>query len=194
MTALTVLAFIAFLWIAHGFWCDYKEANRPRTEEEQAIIRRDIQALELELFHKRLYLQDLACPWEPTYKPEVKIYHNPSSYTLGQGNLIDLNLQPLSNLMFISAEAKLAYLKSPEWYILKNQRLKIAQDKCEVCGSKRQLKCHHITYERLTRERIDDLVILCGGSNGCHQKIHDILGYSRTTEYPISILKDYRCQ
>ena len=76
----------------------------------------------------------------------------------------------------------------------KTKRLIIAQYKCESCGSNVQLQCHHITYERLTRERIDDLVILCGGSNGCHQRIHDILGYDRTTEYPISVLKDSICQ
>ena len=187
---LSIIAFIAFLWIAHGFWCDYKEAHRSRTKEEQAIVLKDIQTLELELFHKCLYLQDLACPWEPTYKPKVKIYHNPSSYTLGQGNLIDLNLQPSSNLMFISAEAKAAYLQSPEWHILKNQRLIIANYKCECCGATTQLECHHITYERLTREHIEDLVILCGGSNGCHQKIHNLLGYDRTTKYPISTIKD----
>lgn len=91
--------------------------------------------------------------------------------------------------MFISAEAKLAYLQSAEWHTLKNQRLKIAQYKCECCGSTTQLQCHHITYERLTAEHIDDLVILCGGLNGCHQRIHNLLGYDRTTEYPISILK-----
>ena len=154
---LSIIAFIAFLWIAHGFWCDYKE-KKPR-------ILKNIQALELELFHKRLHLQGLASPWEPTYKPTI-------------------------NLMFISAEAKATYLKSQQWSTIREERLKIAQHKCEVCGSKRQLECHHITYERLTAEHIDDVVILCGGSNGCHHRIHNLLGYDRTTEYPISILKD----
>ena len=189
---LSIIGFIAFLWIAHGFWCDYKEAHRPRTEEERAIILEQLQALELELFHKRLHIQGLASPWEPKL-PQIitpNKSHNPNSYTLGQDNIIDLELYKTQSLMFISADLKLAYIKSPEWRTIKTERLKIAQGKCECCGSTAQLECHHITYERLTAEYIDDLVILCGGSNGCHQKIHDILGYSRTTEYPISTIKD----
>lgn len=192
MTALSIISFIAFLWIAHGFWCDYKEAHRPRTKEEQTIILKDIQELELELFHKRLQLQGLASHWEPKL-PQITLPKNPPNhtfYTLNQDNIIDLELHKTQSLMFISAEAKLAYLQSAEWHNLKNQRLKIAQYKCECCGSTTQLQCHHITYERLTAEHIDDLVILCGGSNGCHQRIHNLLGYDRTTEYPLSTIKE----
>ena len=189
MTALMVLAFIAFLWIAHGFWCDYKEAHRPRTKEEQERLFKQLQELELELFHKRLHLNDLASPWKPK-QPQISKHITYSSYQFGQDNLIDITLAPTVNLMFISAEAKFTYLQSAEWHNIKNERLKIAQYKCECCGSTNQLQCHHITYERLTREHIDDLAILCGGSNGCHQRIHDLLKYDRTTKYPISILKD----
>lgn len=165
MTVFSIIAFIAFLWIAHGFWCDYKEANRPRTEEELTAISERINALKLDIFHERLYLHGLASPWNPKYKKPI-------------------------HFMFITAEAKEAYLKSAQWNELRLERLRIAQNKCEHCGSTKQLQCHHITYERLTQEHIDDLAILCGGSNGCHQRIHDLLGYDRTTEYPISILKD----
>jgi 5-methylcytosine-specific restriction endonuclease McrA len=95
--------------------------------------------------------------------------------------------------MFISAATKREYLESTKWQQLRSTRLKIAQHKCESCGSTHQLQCHHITYQRLTNEHIDDLAILCGGSNGCHQRIHNLLGYDRTIEYPISILKDQLC-
>jgi len=191
MLSSTIL-FIAFLWIAHGFWCDYKNSKRPPTKEEQELMLKRIKELELELFHKRLHLQDLASPWEPRAFQRTKrsTSHNPSSYTLGQGNLIDLKLHKTQSLMFISAEAKLAYLQSKEWFIVKNQRLLIANYKCEYCGSTNQLQCHHVTYERLTMEHIEDIVILCGGLHGCHQRIHNLLGYNRTTEYPISVLKD----
>ena len=189
MTALLIIAFIASLWIAHGFWLDYIESKRPRTEEEKEQIRKLIQDLELDLFHKRLHLQERASPWKPKYTHKPK-YDTPKHYQLGNGNIIDLELCKTINPMFISAELKLAYLKSPEWRTIRTERLKIAQNKCECCGSTIQLECHHITYKRLTAEHIDDLVILCGGSNGCHQRIHNLLGYNRTTEYPISILKD----
>lgn len=186
MAPISILAFIAFLWIAHGFWCDYKEAHRPRTKEEQERLLQQLQKLELDLFHKLLYYNDLACPWEPIVKSKFRDI----PYELGNDNIIDFELHKAQSLMFISAEHKLAYLQSPQWQLLKTKRLIIAQYKCEYCGSTNQLQCHHITYERLTRERIEDLAILCGGSNGCHQRIHDLLKYDRTTKYPISVLRD----
>lgn len=189
MTALTVLAFISFLWIAHGFWRDYVASKRPLTPEQRELIKQQILNLELELFHKRLHLQELASPWEPT----TKLISKPTPHTyyqLGNGNIIDLELHPSPTAMFISAADKLIYLQSTEWRIIRTERLRIAQQRCEYCGSTESLQCHHITYERLTAEHIDDIVILCGGSNGCHQKIHNILGYDRTTEYPISLLKE----
>lgn len=176
-----ILIFIAFLWVAHGFWKDYTKSKQPITKEEQEQLNKEIQQLKIELFHKSLYLKELASPWNP--KP---IKHGRYSYPISnQEDSTDSR-----NLMFISAEAKLFYLQSIEWQNLKKQRLTIAQHKCEYCGSVYQLQCHHITYERLTMEHIDDLIILCGGSNGCHQRIHNLLGYDRTTEYPISVLKD----
>lgn len=185
MTAFSIIAFIAFLWIAHGFWRDYVESRRPRTEEEKEQIRKQINELELELFHKRLYLKELASSWKP--KP---LSRNDKFYSFGQNNLIDLDLKPLIDYRFISAEDKAIYLQSLEWHAIREKRLALARYKCEVCGSTESLQCHHITYERLTCEHIDDLVILCGGSNGCHQRIHTLLGYDRTTLYPISVLKD----
>lgn len=139
--------------------CDYIASKQPLTEEQQELIRQQLQEFETNLFHKRLYLQNLACPWEPI----VKSKFIDTSYELGNDNIIDLELHKTQSLMFISAESKLAYLQSPQWHILKTKRLIIANYKCECCGSSSQLQCHHITYERLTRERIDDLVILCGG-------------------------------
>ena len=166
MTLFIIIFLVALAWIAHGFWCDYKASKRPLTEEEQKQLFVQIDFMEQELLHKRLYLRELASPWQP---------------------------KPTINLMFISAATKREYLESTKWQQLRNTRLRIAHHKCESCGSTHQLQCHHITYQRLTNEHIDDLAILCGGSNGCHQRIHNLLGYDRTIEYPISILKDQLC-
>lgn len=189
MTVFGIITFIAFLWIAHGFWRDYVESKRPRTEEEKEQIHKQINELELELFHKRLYLKELASPWKPKCNPKP-LSCNYKLYSSGQNNLIDLDMKLLIDYRFISAEDKAIYLQSLEWHAIREKRLAFAQHKCEVCSSTESLQCHHITYERLTNEHIDDLAILCGGSNGCHQRIHDLLGYDRATEYPISILKD----
>lgn len=54
-----------------------------------------------------------------------------------------------------------AYLKSFSWHFKRWLRLNYAGHKCENCGSKTGLQCHHRTYERLYHERISDLRILC---------------------------------
>ena len=176
MVPISIFAVIAFLWIAHGFWCDYIASKQPLTEEQRELIRQQLQEFETNLFHKRLYLQNLACPWEPI----VKSKFIDTSYELGNNNIIDLELHKTQSLMFISAESKLAYLQSPQWHLLKTKRLIIANYKCESCGSNSQLQCHHINYSMLTKEPIEHLRILC---KECHQRQHDEYGYDRTTIY-----------
>lgn len=62
-----------------------------------------------------------------------------------------------------------AYLASVEWA----QRAEAAKDKadglCVVCLSAEKLEVHHRTYERVGRERDEDLAVLCGR---CHGKFH----------------------
>jgi len=82
--------------------------------------------------------------------------------------------------MFMSLEEKQKYIQSDKWKILKEKRLKIANRSCEICKRKNNLQLHHITYERLGDEIIEDLIILC---KKCHQQQHDIYGYDRITLY-----------
>jgi hypothetical protein len=100
-------------------------------------------------------------------------------------NISDLSIN--RQLMYISAKAKLEYMNTQQWKELKLSRLKIAQNKCECCGSIHSLQLHHITYIRLTQEHINDVAILC---KSCHTKLHNLLGYDRATIYPISTIKD----
>lgn len=62
-----------------------------------------------------------------------------------------------------------AYLASPHW---KGLRAKYRQSgrpqRCSVCRSHR-FQLHHLTYERLGAELLDDLVPLC---RWCHDKTH----------------------
>ncbi len=96
---------------------------------------------------------------------------------------------------FMSAESKLEYLSSPQWFNLKQSRLSVADNVCEHCGSSMSLECHHITYENLGDENINDLAILCFD---CHTELHEkasvvysldgYSGYSRQNQYPLSFL------
>ena len=87
---------------------------------------------------------------------------------------------------FMSSEAKAAYLRSDEWAELRGEVLLRDEFQCQVCGSKRNLEVHHVSYIALGNESLEDLTTLC---RGCHQSIHDLLGYDRTTTFDISTLR-----
>lgn len=84
------------------------------------------------------------------------------------------------NTMFISREERNKYLASPQWKELKQTKLRQSYYICQVCGTTKKLELHHLTYERLTKERLEDVVILC---RHCHQLQHDTYGLSRDTIY-----------
>jgi 5-methylcytosine-specific restriction endonuclease McrA len=61
------------------------------------------------------------------------------------------------------------YIRSPEWAKVRVRKLREVGWKCERCGRKKHLQAHHLTYERLGRERLSDLEICC---RGCHSREH----------------------
>ena len=85
--------------------------------------------------------------------------------------------------MYISKGAKKAYLSSPEWKAKRKLVLKRDNYTCQGCGSIGALECHHIRYDNLTQEPLEDLVMLC---RKCHGAIHDKLGYDRSSSFPVS--------
>lgn len=62
------------------------------------------------------------------------------------------------------------YIKSKYWvnFNHKYQKSKYKQN-CFWCDSNFGLVLHHITYERLSKEELTDVVVLC---NKCHKKFH----------------------
>lgn len=63
------------------------------------------------------------------------------------------------------------YLKSKEWY---NKRIKVLnRDKyvCQACLKNKATQVHHLTYERIYKEPLFDLVSVC---DECHNSIHSI--------------------
>lgn len=66
------------------------------------------------------------------------------------------------------------YISSPEWKKKREKALKSAHYKgkywCQDCGwnfKVDQLEVHHLTYERLGKERDTDLIVVC---SRCHKK------------------------
>lgn len=78
-----------------------------------------------------------------------------------------------------------SYLKSNKWISIRNRVRKRARGKCELCPKwKDKLKSdsenfivHHLTYERVTKELLRDLMYLC---RDCHKQVHTskIIPYS----------------
>lgn len=54
-----------------------------------------------------------------------------------------------------------AYLQSEAWEKKRMQRLILSRKACEACGATERLHVHHLTYERIFREEMGDLMTLC---------------------------------
>ncbi|HEV8653179.1 MAG TPA: HNH endonuclease [Actinomycetes bacterium] len=62
------------------------------------------------------------------------------------------------------------YLESPEWQAKRALALERDGHQCTECHRADRLEVHHITYVRLGRELLEDLVTLCFH---CHMDRHD---------------------
>lgn len=62
-----------------------------------------------------------------------------------------------------------AYLATPAWRERRQKVLDRAAGLCEGCRANRADVVHHLTYERVGREMLFDLVAVC---QPCHEQIH----------------------
>lgn len=62
------------------------------------------------------------------------------------------------------------YMKSDVWLDKRHRVFRRDGMRCVECGSAMNLRCHHLTYENLGNEPLQDLVTLC---NSCHSEKHD---------------------
>ena len=63
----------------------------------------------------------------------------------------------------------LQHLKSEEWRVRRQLVLRRARNLCEKCGKRRARQVHHLTYERLGDEKLEDLEAVCAP---CHHSYH----------------------
>lgn len=59
------------------------------------------------------------------------------------------------------------YCRSLKWKQLKFKILKRDCFQCVICKSKKDLRLHHLTYERVGNENLEDLQTLC---KDCHDR------------------------
>ena len=62
-----------------------------------------------------------------------------------------------------------AYLVSPQWAERSRRTILLAGGTCQRCGRRTATQAHHLTYDRLTRERDADLLAVC---KPCHDALH----------------------
>lgn len=60
------------------------------------------------------------------------------------------------------------YLLSPHWVAFRKRVLQ-GRSSCERCGCTKSLQVHHLTYDRLGDERLEDVAVLCLDH---HQEAH----------------------
>lgn len=75
---------------------------------------------------------------------------------------------------YISKQAYLDYLQSPEWKAKAAQRKEIDSFTCQLCGRQQaELEVHHLNYFCLKAENpFTDLICLCPE---CHEKVHRMM-------------------
>lgn len=81
------------------------------------------------------------------------------------------------------------YLNSKLWKVKRAQRLQRDGYRCAICGTGKNLQVHHITYDDLGSESIENLLTLC---KRCHEQVHesDLAKKSKAaTVRPLSVLR-----
>ena len=82
----------------------------------------------------------------------------------------------------MSAQDKQDYMHTFKWYQLRSAVFERDSYTCQSCGSKHNLRCHHIDYSMLGDEPLHHLTTLC---DTCHTALHKQLGYDRTAIFNI---------
>jgi hypothetical protein len=78
------------------------------------------------------------------------------------------------------------YLASPHWQafrprVFEAQRVRLGRNMCELCGKEDPpFHVHHLTYERLGNELIEDCQVIC---EPCHDELHGRDPRSRSRNY-----------
>ena len=61
------------------------------------------------------------------------------------------------------------YLQSDTWKAKRKAVLIRDGLRCQLCGHEKNLHVHHVTYDRIYDEDLDDLITLC---SDCHSGLH----------------------
>lgn len=77
--------------------------------------------------------------------------------------------QQISKSIQLQTMPYVDYLQTPEWQAKREQALRLAEHRCQICNASGSLQVHHRSYERRGREAMSDLIVLC---SKCHDLFH----------------------
>jgi len=108
-----------------------------------------------------------------TNSPDAEVLQSPVMLTQDQVHLIGERLRKCGykNLN--------EYYSSSAWKNVRERKYQATEYKCR-CGLKRRLQLHHVRYDNLCDERLEDLVWLC---DDCHRKTHGKGGLLRWIKF-----------
>jgi 5-methylcytosine-specific restriction endonuclease McrA len=81
------------------------------------------------------------------------------------------------------------YLASDAWDQIRRKVWNRARNRCERCKERPVSDVHHLTYERIGHERMEDLIALC---RPCHEAAHGSQKSSVRAHQERQIRKLYR--
>lgn len=83
------------------------------------------------------------------------------------------------------------YLRSDGWAEIKRELYQERGKQCQRCGEKKTLQVHHLTYERVYHEQLEDLLILCAV---CHTKEHGLEVKKKRKHWKPNKQEIYKCK
>ncbi len=114
------------------------------------------------------------------FRVAVEAMHNNRIWLFPGRTLVSAVNKHIRNLVWLTPETRerltegkrstyYDYLDSPEWAAKRDEALRLADFRCQVCYSSTRLDVHHRTYDRFGNELQSDLVVLC---RVCHDIFH----------------------
>jgi uncharacterized protein YlaI len=82
--------------------------------------------------------------------------------------LVDVSQKP--TLVRVTPQMKAAYYMTPHWNKVRMERRARDMSQCVLCSATSDLQCHHVSYDRLFAEPLEDLLTLC---SRCHERVHE---------------------
>lgn len=93
--------------------------------------------------------------------------------SLTKADLIEVDRRGNKNYYTVKKERWYdEYLQSEEWKAISAAVIE-RDGKCMTCGSKRRLVVHHVTYDNVGHEKLEDLITMCWK---CHNRHHGVSG------------------